>query len=64
MQPDKKNCYTKPKEYLVYAQNRWLRMMALDTEYKTNVILPLPQVQNVVALDVDPVSGESVDLVF
>jgi len=45
--------FVEPKRYLLVAMKSSVRRISLDTDDMTDVILPLPDVHNVIALDLD-----------
>lgn len=45
--------FTVPEEYLLFASRDSIRKIALDLPDRTDVYLPLPDLQNVIAIDYD-----------
>ncbi|XP_071521746.1 low-density lipoprotein receptor-related protein 4 isoform X2 [Panulirus ornatus] len=58
LKADKHTCHSTPARSLMYARRKDILQMSLDTTYLADVVLPLHGLQHVVALDVDPVSGD------
>ncbi|XP_042234598.1 low-density lipoprotein receptor-related protein 4-like [Homarus americanus] len=58
LQDDQHTCFDAPKFSLLFAQREDIRQLSLDTPYLADVVLPLTGFQHVVALDVDPVTGD------
>ncbi|XP_069176041.1 low-density lipoprotein receptor-related protein 4 isoform X2 [Procambarus clarkii] len=58
LKSDQHTCHFTPEKSLVFARREDIRQMSLDTPYQADVILPLIGLQHVVALDIDPVSGD------
>ncbi|XP_066985718.1 low-density lipoprotein receptor-related protein 4 isoform X1 [Macrobrachium rosenbergii] len=58
MKGDNHTCHRQPMESLIFARRHDIRQLSLDTVYLADVVLPLAGLQNVVALDYDPVSGD------
>jgi len=42
-----------PEEYILFASRNSIRKIALDLPDRTDVYLPLPDLQNVIAVDYD-----------
>ncbi|XP_049541327.1 low-density lipoprotein receptor-related protein 4 [Anopheles darlingi] len=53
-----KTCKAGPSNYLIFAHRTEVRQVSLDSDYQIDVVLPLPPISNVVALDVDRRTGE------
>lgn len=56
-QGDGQTCEKAPNSSLVFAQREIIRQLSLDTSYLVDIVLPVPGLQHVVALDVDSLSG-------
>ncbi|XP_046657715.1 low-density lipoprotein receptor-related protein 4-like isoform X4 [Daphnia pulicaria] len=54
---DRRTCRQSPSTSLIFSQRSNLRRMSLDMPYLIDVVLDLPPQKNVVALDVDRVTG-------
>ena len=54
---DARTCRKAPTTSLIFSQRSNLRRMSLDMPYMIDVVLRLPQQKNIVALDVDRVTG-------
>lgn len=50
---DGRTCKEKPSSYIIFAHRTDIRQVSLDIDYMIDVVLPLPQISNVYALDVD-----------
>ena len=57
---DRRTCRQSPSTSLIFSQRSNLRRMSLDMPYLIDVVLDLPPQKNVVALDVDRVTGHLV----
>lgn len=53
LRADKLTCENMPEEYVLFASRNSIRRIALDLPDMTDVYLPLPDLQNVVAIDYD-----------
>lgn len=58
LKPDRKTCETGPKNYVLVAHRIDIRQISLDIDHMIDVVLPLPPITNVVALDVDTHNGD------
>jgi low-density lipoprotein receptor-related protein 4 len=58
LQDDQRTCKDGPSNYLIFAHRIDIRQVSLDIDYMIDVVLPLPQISNVVALDVDTQNGD------
>lgn len=54
---DNKTCKDGPSSYIIFAHRVDIRQVSLDIDYMIDVVLPLPPISNVIALDVDLVTG-------
>lgn len=55
---DGKTCKDQPSNYILFAHRTDIRQVSLDIDYMIDVVLPLPQISNVFALDVDLHTGD------
>ncbi|XP_013395341.1 low-density lipoprotein receptor-related protein 4-like [Lingula anatina] len=53
LKPDGKTCYNVPTTYMLFASRDSIQRISMDTPDSTEVFLPLPDLSNVIALDVD-----------
>ncbi|KAK7065936.1 Low-density lipoprotein receptor-related protein 4, partial [Halocaridina rubra] len=58
MKSDGHTCQRQPLQSLIFARREDVRQLSLDTPYLADVVLPLAGLQNIVALDYDPLSGD------
>ncbi|KAK4295463.1 hypothetical protein Pmani_031983 [Petrolisthes manimaculis] len=58
LKSDGQACEKAPNSSLVFAQREIIRQLSLDTPYLVDIVLPVPGLQHVVALDVDSLSGD------
>lgn len=55
---DNKTCKDGPSSYIIFAHRTDIRQISLDIDYMIDVVLPLQQISNVYAVDVDIVTGD------
>jgi low-density lipoprotein receptor-related protein 4 len=55
---DTRTCKEQPSSYIIFAHRTDIRQVSLDIDYMIDVVLPLPQISNVYALDVDLHTGD------
>lgn len=55
---DGRTCKEQPSNYILFAHRTDIRQVSLDIDYMIDVVLPLPQISNVYALDVDRHTGD------
>lgn len=55
---DNRTCKEQPSSYIIFAHRTDIRQVSLDIDYMIDVVLPLPQISNVYALDVDLHTGD------
>lgn len=55
---DNRTCKDQPSNYIIFAHRTDIRQVSLDIDYMIDVVLPLPQISNVYALDVDLHTGD------
>ncbi|XP_078669811.1 low-density lipoprotein receptor-related protein 4-like isoform X3 [Branchiostoma floridae x Branchiostoma belcheri] len=58
LKEDGRTCHDAPETMLLFAARGSIRRISLDTGDHTDVILPLPDIQNVIALDFDSYEGK------
>nr|XP_006819580.1 PREDICTED: low-density lipoprotein receptor-related protein 4-like [Saccoglossus kowalevskii] len=56
MNPDGKTCQSGMKNFLIFACRTDIRAISLDVPYYADVVLPLGEMQNAIAIDVDVVN--------
>ena len=55
---DRKTCKSGMQNFLIFARRWDIRMISLDVEYYADVMIPLGELQNVIAVDVDVIEGK------
>eukprot|EP00106_Octopus_bimaculoides_P021308 XP_014788750.1 PREDICTED: low-density lipoprotein receptor-related protein 4-like [Octopus bimaculoides] len=58
MKYDEVTCEKEMKNFLVFARRNDIRKISLDVKYFADVVVPLGQLKNAVALDIDPIRGK------
>ncbi|XP_063705428.1 low-density lipoprotein receptor-related protein 4 [Culicoides brevitarsis] len=58
LKADKRTCESGPKNYVIMAHRLDIRQISLDIDQLIDVVLPLPPITNVVALDIDTKNGD------
>ncbi|GAB0097057.1 low-density lipoprotein receptor-related protein 4 [Sergentomyia squamirostris] len=54
---DNRTCSDAPKNYIIFAHRVDIRQISLDLDYQIDVVLPIPGLSHVVAIDVDRKTG-------
>ena len=52
-------CFSEMSNFLIFARRTDIRKVSLDVEYFADVVMPVRQLRNVIALDVDTVNRKS-----
>ena len=60
LQDDGLNCANGMTNFLIFAKRTDIRAISLDVEYYADVVLPVGELKNAIAIDVDTASGEFV----
>ena len=50
------------KNFLIFTRGKDIRTVSLEMDYYMDVVIPVGEVRNAIAIDVDVLEGEIVDL--
>ncbi|XP_072034176.1 low-density lipoprotein receptor-related protein 4-like [Amphiura filiformis] len=55
---DRRTCKPGMQNFLIFARRMDIRTISLDVDYKADVVIPLGELQNAIAVDVDVIEGK------
>ncbi|RUS89222.1 hypothetical protein EGW08_003032, partial [Elysia chlorotica] len=58
MEPDGVTCQTEMRNFLIFTRGKDIRKISLEVDYYMDVVVPVGEVRNAIAIDVDVIEGK------